>query len=103
MSLLLTGQVINVLITPTGTNREGQSYGGDHQVQILGETSLQNGEIRKELVTLRTENPESFKKATGKTVAVPVGAFVRNNGIVYYMPKGATPKELTPLQPPAHA
>jgi len=92
--LMLTGEVFNVLQTPTGTNREGQQYGGDHQVQIMGDNPLSNGEVRKELVTLRTDNPEAFKKIVGKTVAVSIGAFVRNGSIVYFMQRGAMPSLL---------
>jgi len=88
---MMTGEVFNVLLTPTGTNRNGEQYGGDHQVQIMGETILTNGEKRKELVTLRTDHPEAFKKLLGKTIAVAIGAFVRNGSIVYYMQKGALP------------
>jgi hypothetical protein len=97
--LMMTGEVFNVLQTPVGTNKEGQQYGGDHQVQIMGDNPLTNGEVRKELVTLRTDHPEAFKKLVGKTVAVPIGAFVRNSSIIYYLQKGATPSVLTQPTP----
>lgn len=90
--LLLTGNVAHVLLTPTGTNREGVQYGGDYQVQIMGENVLQNDETRMELITVRTTNPEPFKKAIGKKIAVDVGVFVRNGSISYYMPKGSLPR-----------
>lgn len=92
--LMMTGNVVNVLVTPTGTNREGREYGGDHQIQLMGESVLTNGEKRMELITLRTDTPEKFKDTIGKTVIFPVGSFVRNNSIIYYIEKGATPKLL---------
>ena len=101
--LMMTGEVFNVLQTPVGTNREGQQYGGDHQVQLMGDTPLTNGEIRKELVTLRTDHPEAFKKLVGKTVAVPIGAFVRSGGIVYYLQRGAMPSVITQPSPQSQA
>lgn len=92
--LMMTGNVINVLVTPTGTNREGREYGGDHQIQLMGESVLANGEKRMELITLRTETPEKFRDTVGKNVMFPVGCFVRNNAIIYYIEKGAAPKVL---------
>ena len=68
--LLMTGQVLNVLQTPEGTNREGTKYGGYHQVQLLCEEVLQNGEKRNSLFTLTCEEPDKFKKLTGQNVAV---------------------------------
>ena len=93
--LMMTGNVVNILVTPTGTTREGREYGGDHQVQIMGDSVLANGEKRVELITLRTDMPEKFKGTVGKTVIFPVGCFVRNSSIIYYIEKGATPKLLS--------
>lgn len=92
--LMMTGEMINTLITPKGTSREGREYGGDHQIQIMGESVLTNGEKRKELVTLRTDTPEYFKDYIGKTVIFPVGCFVSNSSIIYYIEKDAKPKVL---------
>lgn len=92
--LLMTGQVANVLETPKGTNREGQEYGGYHQVQLLCEQSLSNGETRMEIFTLRTDNPEEFRKHTGKQISVPVGCFARGNNLNFYMEKGGMPQPL---------
>lgn len=96
MSMLqMTGQVANVLETPRGTNREGQEYGGYHQVQLLCKQVLANGENRMELFTLRTDSPEEFRKFIGKSVSVPVGVFARGGSLNFYMEKGGLPKALT--------
>lgn len=92
--LLMTGQVANVLITPKGVNRQGQEYGGDHQVQLLCEQSLTNGEKRFEMFTLRCHNPEEFQKLQGKHVSVPVGCFARQSNMIFYLEKGGSPKPL---------
>jgi len=95
MSMLqMKGQVANVLETPRGTNREGQEYGGYHQVQLLCKQVLANGENRMELFTLRTDNPEEFRKFIGKSVSVPVGVFARGGSLNFYMEKGGLPKAL---------
>ncbi len=95
MSMLqMTGQVANVLETPEGTNRDGDKYGGYHQVQILCQQVLANGEKRMELFTLRTENPEEFRKHQGKHISVPVGVFARSGSLNFYMEKGGLPKAL---------
>ena len=92
--LLMTGQVANVLETPKGKNREGQEYGGYHQVQLLCDQTLTNGEKRMEIFTLRTDHPEEFRKLQGKAVSVPVGVFARGGNLNFYMEKGGLPKPL---------
>lgn len=96
--LLMTGQVANVLETPKGTNREGNEYGGYHQVQLLCKESLSNGETRMQIFTLRTDHPEEFRKFTGKAISVPVGVFARGGNLNFYMQKGATPKALGTIE-----
>jgi len=97
MSMLqMTGQVANVLETPKNTNREGQEYGGYHQVQLLCNQTLTNGETRMEIFTLRTDHPEEFKKLKGKHVSVPVGVFARGGNLNFYMERGGLPKLLQP-------
>lgn len=96
--LLMTGQVLNVLQTPEGTNREGTKYGGHHQVQLLCEEVLQNGEKRNSLFTLTCEEPDKFRKLSGQNVAVPVGCWARGGVLSFYMEKGGVPKVLSPSQ-----
>lgn len=89
--LKLEGQVVNVFETPKGTNREGADYGGVHKVQMLCRESLRNGEMRLELVTLRTDDLDPFRKLQGRSVSVPVGAFARNGQLQFYLQKAASP------------
>lgn len=92
--LQLQGQVMNVLETPRGTTREGQEYGGVHQVQLLCEEHLRNGEKRMQLHTLRADDVEPFRKLQGRMVAVPVGVFARGGNLYFYLQKQATPKAI---------
>lgn len=89
--LTLQGQVVNVFLTPQGTNREtGEVYGGTHRVQIMAENVLKNGAKRVELVDLTVDDPAPFQKLQGRPVRVPVGAFVSGGSIRYFHLKAAT-------------
>jgi hypothetical protein len=97
--LVLAGQVMNVLETPKGVSRKtGEEYGGYHQVQILCEEELQNGETRMQLQTLTTDHPEAFKPLKGRAVRVPVGVYVYKGAISFFIPKGSKPEALQPSQ-----
>jgi len=87
--LTLHGQVVNVLETPKGTKRDGSEYGGYHQVQMICEEPLRNGERRMQLFTLATDVPEAFKRVLGRHVSVPVGVFARAGTLHFYLQKGA--------------
>lgn len=83
--LKMQGTVLNVLETPKGVNRDGEEYGGYHQVQLLCDEPLKNGEIRKQMFTFRCDEPETFKGRLGKPVSVPVGVFVKAGSMHFYM------------------
>lgn len=90
--LTLHGQIVNVFLTPQGTNREtGEIYGGTHRVQIMAENVLKNGAKRVELVDLPVDDPAPFQRLQGKRVRVPVGAFVSGNAIRYFHRAAAQP------------
>lgn len=89
--LELKGQVVNCLETPKGTSKEGVEYGGVHQVQLMCEEVLKNGEKRVQLYTLRADNLEPFRKLQGREVRVPVGCFARGNQLFFYLQRHAAP------------
>lgn len=83
--LILTGQIVNVFLTPQGTNRDtGEIYGGLHRVQIMAENVLKNGAKRVELVDLTVDDPAPFQRLQGRSVRVPVGAFAVGGSIRYF-------------------
>jgi hypothetical protein len=84
--LKLSGKVINVFKTPTGKRQDGTVYGGDYSVQLQASNILNNGETRVELVNLKTSRPKDFIAHTGKEIIVDVGAFAKNNSLVYFLP-----------------
>jgi len=80
--LKLCGKVANHLVTPEGKGKDGAEYGGKHQVQLLCEETLRNGETRLQLFTLNTNRPEAYP--TGAEAEVPVGVFVTAKGVQFY-------------------
>ncbi|MDF1881485.1 hypothetical protein JHD50_09255 [Sulfurimonas sp. MAG313] len=88
----MSGQVINVYVTPKGISKKsGEEYGGDDKVQILGDIPLDNGESRKELIEIRTTEPQTFLKLIGKPVSLPISFYAPAKGsVIYFLPKGHT-------------
>jgi len=86
----MTGQVINVYVTPKGLNRKTQEeFGGDDKVQIMGDIPLDNGQSKKELVEIRTTEPNTFQKLIGKPVSLPISFYAPAKGsVIYFLPKG---------------
>lgn len=91
MSMLtLNGMVLNVFDTPASTDKKtGEIRPAASRVQIQAENILENGQKRIDMVTLKVQDGEVYKKLVGKPVRVPVGAFVANGAILYYALKEA--------------
>lgn len=86
--LLLKGVVQNTLFTPEGKTREGKAYGGNHQVQLLCNEQLRNGETRLQLFTLNVDDPAPYERQKGQEVTVPVGVFANQGKVQFYATKG---------------
>lgn len=86
MSMLtLNGQVFNVFDSPETKDRKtGEIRPAATRVQIATENTLENGEKRCELVTLKVSEGAVYRNLVGKHVSVPVGAFVASGAILYY-------------------
>lgn len=85
----LTGQVVNVFTAPKVVKEDGTSYGGQDKVQILGDIPLQEGQTRKDIITLTTSQGAELQKAIGSTVVAPVGFYAKGSVISFFIPKGA--------------
>jgi hypothetical protein len=85
MSMLtLNGIVLNVFDTPSSTDKKtGEVRPAATRVQIQAENTLENGQKRFEMVTLKVQDGETYKKLTGKLVRVPVGAFASGGAVLY--------------------
>lgn len=90
--LLLNGSVVNVFDTPASTDKKtGEVRPASTRVQIHAENTLENGQKRMELVTLKVEDGEPYRKLIGKAVRVPVGAFASGGSVLFYALKGNQP------------
>src|SRR5690349_9298724 len=91
MSMLtLNGQVMNVFNTPESKDsKTGEIRPAVDRVQIHAENTLENGEKRFELVTLKVTNGDVYRKIIGRQVQVPVGAFVSGKALIFYALKEA--------------
>lgn len=82
--LTLNGIVQNVFSKPESKdNKTGEIRPASVHAQILAENTLQTGEKKYEMVTLKVHT-EAFRKLVGQHVRVPVGAFVANGAIMFY-------------------
>lgn len=86
MSMLtLNGTVQNVFSSPASTDKAtGEVRAASTSAQILAENILESGEKRLEMVTLKVQAGDAYRKLIGQFVRVPVGAFVANGSIKYY-------------------
>lgn len=83
--LTLNGVVQNVFDTPESTDRKtGEVRPASTRIQIMAENTLQNGQKRVELVTLKVDKGDPYRKLVGQPVSVPVGAFVSGSAVQFY-------------------
>lgn len=83
--LTLNGMVQNVFNKPESKDKEtGEIRPATENVQILAENTLESGEKRFEMVTMKVPKGEVYRGLVGQQVRVPVGAFVANGAILYY-------------------
>lgn len=85
----LTGRVEHVFTQPKGVTRDGEEYGGRDKVQLIGNLPLKNGDYKRDLITLTTDQGDLLRNLVGYTVACPVSFYVGTNKQVgFYIPKG---------------
>ena len=87
----MNGQLLNTFVSPVGTNKQGEEYGGQNKIQLLGDVSLQNGDIKKEMFTLTAHDISDFEGLEGQLISVPVGIFAQSKTVTYFIPKGSKP------------
>ncbi len=85
----LNGQIIHVYVSPKGKNKDGEEYGGQDKVQILGDLPLPDGQTRKEMVTFTTDQGTELDKAISHSVVAPVAFWAKAGVIVHFIPKGS--------------
>jgi len=80
----VTGQIINVFHSPAS-----EKYDESWKVQLLGDSALVDGQVKKEMLTLTVPRPifEQLQSQNGKVVTIPIGFYVKNNMLVTFYPK----------------
>lgn len=90
----LSGEVVNVFVAPKGISKKtGEEFGGEDKVQVMGQIPVGNGEFRLEIVTLSTDQGDTFRGVVGNSVTLPVAFWARAGVVGYYIPRG-TPLNL---------
>lgn len=91
--LQITGKVINVFTQDGGTDKDGKEFAERHKVQLMGEVSLPNGDVKMDLMSLTIQDLEDWNDKQGKTVSIDIGAFAPSKGsIIYFVSKGSKPQ-----------
>ena len=95
---MLHGELVHVFENPTGVNKDtGEEYGGQDKIQIMGNVPLKNGESRKDLITLTTDQGKHLRDHLGASVSAPVAFYAPSKGNVnFYIPKGHTVTLINP-------
>jgi len=80
---------INGLITNCFTIPASEKYEKSYKVQLLGDQTTRDGQIRKEMLTLSVP-PDVYndlEAKIGQEVVLPVGMFVSNNRLNVFFSK----------------
>lgn len=89
--ITLKGKLLNTFVSPKG-EKDGNEYGGQDKIQLIGDISLPNGETKIDMFTLTTQDISLFKDLRGKEIRVPIGIFAAAKSLTYYIPKGSKPE-----------
>ena len=81
----LTGVLVNTYRAPLRKGAEASEVEKD-KIQILGDVPLQNGEVRKDLITITVPDVRKYEGEEGTEISLPVGVFAPAKGqIIYFM------------------
>lgn len=81
--IILSGKLLQVYNTPTGTDKEGKAYGGDTKIQILNETRLRNGEMKNEIVEMTVPDAYKYKDQLNQDVEIQVNIRAYKNSVYF--------------------
>lgn len=88
--LTLNGTLINIYEVPETTDKKtGEIIPACARLQIQGENTLQNGQKRMELHSLKVPNATPYTPLLNKPIRVPVGVFASGHGVIFYALKNA--------------
>lgn len=90
--LTLHGQVMNVVEVKARKSRTGDDLPAYHQVQMLCEEPVETGGVRMQLHTFTTDQPDQYRSRIGSELSVPVGVYVKDGGLRFFLRRTADAK-----------
>lgn len=80
----VTGEILNVFYSPAS-----EKYEASYKVQLLGESPMVDGQVKKEMLTLNVPKEifSNLKNHVSETITLPIGFYVKNNQLVTFYPK----------------
>lgn len=85
--LTLRGTLVHVYTKPA---KNGANYSTEEKdkIQLLADVPLENGETRKELVTLTVANAQEYRGREMEELSLPVGVMAMGkNSLIFYVAK----------------
>lgn len=82
----VTGTILNLFDSPGN-----EKYDPSYKVQLLGDNPLQDGKVKKEMLTLSVPRSlyDQLQGRIGSDITLPVGMFVKSGQLNVYFPKSA--------------
>lgn len=78
------GQIINLFSSPAS-----EKYEASFKVQLLGDMPMQDGQVKKEMLTLGVPKAVFDSLEVGQEVMLPIGFYVKNGALITFYPKKA--------------
>ena len=80
----VTGEIINVFESP-----KSEKYDASFKVQMLGDSPLVDGQIKKEMLTISVPKEifQNLKNHINEEMTLPIGFYVKNGQLVTFYPK----------------
>lgn len=88
----LVGTLVNTFATPAGKNKKGEDYDSKDKIQLMGELSMPNGEVRMELVTLTVDDLSPYVDFINTKIRVSCGVMATGTrSVLFFARKGSFP------------
>lgn len=79
----ITGTLVNTYRAPVRKGADSSEIEKD-KIQILGDIPLNNGEVRKDLISITVPDVRKYEGEEGSVITVAVGVFAPQKGQIIY-------------------
>ena len=83
----ITGTLVNTYRSPLRKGAEAGEIEKD-RIQILGDVPLNNGEVRKDLISITVPDVRKYEGEEGTDITIAVGLFAPAKGQILYFVTG---------------